>query len=74
MKTLTRTTETGSSLKLEAIEVPQAAWKAIRRVETLSDDKAEAKAAERALAFVDKAFAELEGTATRKASGLAHRP
>ena len=60
MKTLTRTTETGSSLKADALEVLQAAWKAIRRMETLSDDPAEAKAAERALAFVNKAFAELE--------------
>jgi hypothetical protein len=58
--TLTRPTETESSLKSEALEVLQVAWKAIRRMETLSDDKSEAKAAERALAFVDKAFAELE--------------
>ena len=65
--TLTPNVETESSLKADALEVLQAAWKAIRRLETLSDDKAEAKAAERALAFVDKAFAELEGTARRKA-------
>ena len=38
----------------------QRAWKSIRRMETLSDDPAEAKAAERAVSFVDKAFAELE--------------
>ena len=58
--TLTRPTETESSLKADALEVLQAAWKAIRRMETLSDDPGEAKAAERALAFVDKAFAQLE--------------
>ena len=60
MKTLTRTTETGSSLKSESLEVLKSAWKAIRRMETLSDDPAVAKSAERALAFVDQAFAELE--------------
>ena len=58
--TLTPKAETESSLKADALEVLQAAWKAIRRLETLSDDPAEAKVAERALAFVDKAFAELE--------------
>ena len=58
--TLTPKAETEVSLKSEALEVLQAAWKAIRRMETLSDDPAEAKAAERALAFVDRAFAELE--------------
>lgn len=58
--TLTPKAETESSLKPDAFEVLQAAWKAIRRTETLSDNPAEAKAAERALAFVDKAFVELE--------------
>lgn len=48
------------NLKADALEVLQGACKAIRRMETLSDDPAEAKAAERALAFVDKAFAGLE--------------
>ena len=47
-------------LKAQALEDLQRAWKAIRRMETLSDDRAEAKAAERALSLVDKAFAELE--------------
>ena len=65
--TLTPKAETETRLKADALEVLQAAWKAIRRMETLSDDPAEAKVAERALAFVDKAFAELEGTARRKA-------
>ncbi len=61
--TLTRPpeTETDASLKTRALEDLQAAWKAVRRMETLSDDPVEAKVAERALAFVDKAFAELEG-------------
>ena len=58
--TLTPKAETEVSLKSESLEILQAAWKAIRRMETLSDDPAEAKAAERALAFVDKAFTELE--------------
>lgn len=58
--TLTPKAETESSLKADALEVLQAAWKAIRRMETLSDDLAEAKLAGSALAFVDKAFAELE--------------
>ena len=48
------------NLKSNALEVLQAAWKAVRRMETLSDDQQDAKAAERALAFIDKAFAELE--------------
>lgn len=47
-------------LKAQALDDLQRAWKAIRRMETLSDDRADAKAAERALSFVDKAFAELE--------------
>ncbi len=48
-------------LMVQALEDLQRAWKSIRRMETLSDDRAEAKSAERALAFVDKAFSELEG-------------
>jgi len=48
------------NLKSNALEVLQVAWKASRRMETLSDDRKDAKAAERALAFIDKAFAELE--------------
>ena len=48
-------------LKTQALEDLQRAWKSIRLMETLSDDPSEAKVAERALAFVDKAFAELEG-------------
>ena len=47
-------------MKAQALEDLPRAWKSIRRMETLSDDPAEAKVAERALAFVDKAFAELE--------------
>ena len=49
-----------ASLRQHALEDLQRAWKSIRRMEELSDDPAEAKVAERALAFVDKAFAELE--------------
>ena len=50
-----------ASLKRQALEDLQRAWKSVRRMETLADDPAEAKIAERALAFVDNAFAELEG-------------
>ena len=50
-----------ASLRQQALDDLQRAWKAIRRMETLSDDSEEAKVGERALAFVDKAFAELEG-------------
>ena len=56
--TLTRDSET--SMKQQALDSLQLAWRDIRRMETLSDDPGEAKAAGRALAFVDKAFAELE--------------
>ena len=48
-------------LRQQALTDLQRAWKSVRRMETLSDDPAEAKVAERAVAFVDKAFAELEG-------------
>ena len=58
--TLASNPDTELDLKSNALEVLQAVWMAIRRMETLSDDPAEVKAAERALAFVDKAFAELE--------------
>ena len=62
MKTLTRLPEsaTEASLRQQALDAMQAAWKALRRLEDLSDDPAESKAAGRAVAFVDKAFAVLE--------------
>ena len=41
-------------LRQQALTDLQRAWKSVRRMETLSDDPAEAKVAERALAFVDK--------------------
>ncbi len=47
-------------LRQQALEDLQRAWKSIRRMETLSDDPSEATVAGRALAFVDKAFTELE--------------
>ena len=53
--------ETGTSLKTRALEDLQRAWKSIRSLEDLSDDKSESQAAKRAVAFVDKAFAALEG-------------
>ena len=52
--------DSAASLRQQAVDDLQRAWKSIRRMETLSDDPAEAKVAERALAFVDQAFAELE--------------
>jgi hypothetical protein len=42
------------------VEGNRTAWKSLNRMETLSDDPAESKAAGIAVAFVDKAFAELE--------------
>ncbi|MCA9011222.1 MAG: hypothetical protein KDB01_15835, partial [Planctomycetaceae bacterium] len=48
------------SLRQQALTDLQRAWKSLRRLEDLSDDPAEAKAAERALSFVDKAFGELD--------------
>ena len=48
-------------LRQQALDDLQRAWKALRRLETLSDDAAESKAAGKAVAFVDKAFRELEG-------------
>lgn len=47
-------------LKTEALTVLQAAWKALRRLEDFSDDATDQRAANKAVAFVDKAFAELE--------------
>ena len=58
--TLTRDSETETSMKQQALDSLHLAWRDSRRMETLSDDKSEAKAAGRAVAFVDKAFAELE--------------
>ena len=48
-------------LMRQALDELQRAWKSLRRFEDLSDDPAESKAAGRAVAFVDKAFAALEG-------------
>ena len=52
--------ETDVSLKAEALEVLQRAWKAIRRMEDLSDDPAQSKSAGIAVSFLNKAFHELE--------------
>jgi hypothetical protein len=49
-----------ASLKAQTLEDLQRGWKSLRRLEDLSDDPKESKAAGRAVAFVDKAFAELE--------------
>lgn len=48
------------SLKRQALDDLQRAWKSIRRLEELSDDPRESKAAGRAVQHVDKAFRELE--------------
>ena len=53
--------ETVASLRQQALTSLQLAWRDIRRMESLSDDPAESKVAGRALAFVDRAFEELEG-------------
>ena len=53
--------DSAASLKQQALTDLQLAWKSIRRMESLSDDPAESKVAGRALAFVDRAFKELEG-------------
>jgi hypothetical protein len=53
--------DSAASLKQQALDDLQRAWKSIRRMESLSDDPAESKVAGRALAFVDRAFEELEG-------------
>ena len=50
-----------ASLRQQALTSLQLAWRDIRRMESLSDDPAECKVAGRALAFVDRAFEELEG-------------
>ena len=46
--------------KTQAIEDLQVAWEAIRRLVVQSDSPTESSAAERALAFVNRAFEELE--------------
>ena len=51
-----------AGMKTRALEDLQRAWKALRRLEDLADSPADSKAAGRAVAFVDKAFAELEGS------------
>ena len=53
--------DSAGQLWQQAMDDLQRAWKSIRRMETLSDDPLEATVAGRALAFVNKAFAELEG-------------
>ena len=62
MKTLTRLPEsaTEASLRQQALDAMQAAWKAIRRMEDLSDDPAQSKSAGIAVSFLNKAFHELE--------------
>ena len=52
--------ETVASLRQQALTSLQLAWRDIRRMESLSDDPAESKVAGRALAFVNRAFEELE--------------
>ena len=49
-----------ASLKAQALEDLQRAWKSLRRLEDLADIPAESKAAGLAVAFVDQAFAGLE--------------
>ncbi len=49
-----------ANLKQQAIDDLQRAWKSIRRLEDLSDDPRESKAAGLAVKHVDKAFRELE--------------
>ncbi len=51
-----------ASLRQQALTSLQLAWRDMRRMESLSDDPAESKLAGSALAFVDKAFEELEGS------------
>ena len=53
-------TDSQGQLKADALADLQRAWKSLRRLEDLSDDPREVKAAGKAVAFVDKAFAELE--------------
>ena len=54
-----------ASLRQQALDDLQRAWKSLRRFEDLADDPTESKAAGRAVAHVDAAFAELEAK-TRK--------
>ncbi len=49
-----------ASLRQQALTSLQLTWRDIHRLESLSDDPAESKVAGRALAFIDKAFAEFE--------------
>ena len=49
-----------TEMKQQTLDALQAAWKAIRLLETVSADKRESEEARRALFCVDKAFAELE--------------
>ena len=51
-----------ASHRQQALDDLQRAWKSLRRMESLSDDPAESKVAGLALAFVDRAFEELEGS------------
>ena len=52
--------ETVASLRQQALTSLQLTWRDIRRMESLSDDPAESIAAGRAMAFVSRAFEELE--------------
>ncbi|MEZ6033695.1 MAG: hypothetical protein R3C17_11415 [Planctomycetaceae bacterium] len=52
--------EDSASLKQQALDDLQRALKSIRRLEDLSDNPRESKAAVRAVQYVDKAFRELE--------------
>ena len=52
--------ESVASLKTQALDELQRAWKSLRRLEDLSDDSAESKAAGRAVGLLSKVFAELE--------------
>jgi len=58
--TFTRTPETEVSLKIQALDDLQRAWKSLRRTENASQAPEEFAAAGRARGFVDKAIAELE--------------
>lgn len=61
MKTLTRTEiESQPTLKAAAFEDLQQAWKALRRMEDLSENPQESKSAAIAVALLDKALNELE--------------
>ena len=53
--------ESVASLRQQALMLLQLAARDTRRMESLSDDSAESRAAGRALVFVDRAFRELEG-------------